>query len=196
MLKLHNNILIVIIGIAVILLAGCTNSLAATVASPSTQEMPQPAAQQAVSQSGTQAEQSSPQQKPVTGYASSDGSSSSEPAEVKDRVDVIYFHMNQRCVTCLCFEEHINSVMEKYFSSALASGKLTYRVFNAQSPQNAEIAHKYGAVGSQLFVNTITGGEDHIEDIANIWYWNCRNNPKGFDLNVKNTIEKQLQVLD
>jgi hypothetical protein len=115
-------------------------------------------------------------------------------AEPVNRVDVIYFHVNQRCVTCLCFEEHVNNVIDKYFGNDIASGKLTYRVLNAQLPQNAAIAQKYGVVGSQLFINTISNGVDNIENISKIWDWNCRNNPQGFELKVKNTIEARLNV--
>ena len=111
-----------------------------------------------------------------------------------NRVDVIYFHVNQRCVTCLCFEEHVNNVINKYFNDAIKSGKLTYQVLNAQLPQNDEIAKKYQVVGSQLFINTITNGVDSIEDISKIWEWNCRNNPQGFELKVKNAIEARLKV--
>lgn len=124
-----------------------------------------------------------------------DATGSKSPSLPANRVDVIYFHVNQRCVTCLCFEDHINNVIEKYFQDAIASGKLTYRVLNAQTPQNTEIAKEYGAVGSQLFINTITDGKDHIEDIDTIWYWNCRNNPQGFELKVKNAIELRLKGL-
>ncbi|MBN1376282.1 MAG: hypothetical protein JXA01_09015 [Dehalococcoidia bacterium] len=182
------------LGIAVLILAGCASAPSSPVSSPA-QEMSQPALNQPDEQSG----RSAPQQNSALGNGSSDNISSSggnTSAEEVNRIDVVYFHVNQRCVTCLCFEEHINSVIEKYFTNAIESEKLTYRVLNAQIPQNAEIAGKYGAVGSQLFINTITGGEDHIEDIANIWYWNCRNNPKAFELKVRSVIEQQLKVLD
>ena len=100
--------------------------------------------------------------------------------------------MNQRCPTCLCFEERINTVIEKYFSDAITSGKLTYKVVNAQDPLNGSFAKKFKAVGSQLFINTIVNGFDNIEDIQDIWNWDCRNNRPGFDLKVKNVIEQRL----
>ena len=103
--------------------------------------------------------------------------------------------MNQRCPTCLCFEERINTVIETYFSEQLNSGKLTYKVLNAQEAQNAAFAKKWGAVGSQLFINTVINGFDNIEDIQDIWNWDCRTNKPGFDLKVKNAIEQRLKGL-
>jgi hypothetical protein len=112
-----------------------------------------------------------------------------------NRVDVIYFHVNQRCVTCLCFEQHINTVIETYFQDAINSGKLTYRVLNLQKAENAAIARKYGAVGSQMFMNVVIKGVDNIEDIQSIWNWKCPGDPRGFELRVKNIIEQSLQEL-
>jgi hypothetical protein len=109
------------------------------------------------------------------------------------RVDVIYFHMNQRCPTCLCFEERVNSVIEANYGDAIKSGSLTYRVLNAQQQQNAAIVKKYGVVGSQLFINTVVNGEDHIEDIKDIWNWNCRGSAAVFDRNVRSVIDFSLK---
>lgn len=112
-----------------------------------------------------------------------------------NRVDVIYFHVNQRCPTCMCFEQRVNYVIATHFTEAISSGKLTYRVLNAQQEQNAATARKYGAVGSQLFVNTVTNGQDSIKDIQEIWNWNCRYSTPDFDSKVKSTIEKSLEGL-
>jgi len=107
-------------------------------------------------------------------------------------VDVVYFHATQRCVTCLCFEEHINTVMERYFQDALQSGRLTYRVLDVQKSENKELARKYGAVGSQLFINVIKDGVDNITDIQEIWDWGCRSKPLEFERKIRQAIEKGL----
>ena len=112
-----------------------------------------------------------------------------------NRIDVIYFHVNQRCPTCLCFEERVNHVIEADFSDAIISGRLTYKVLNAQQEQNAAIAKKYGAVASQLFINTVVNGKDNIKDIQDIWNWNCRGDAPIFDRKVRNVIEDSLKGL-
>ena len=115
--------------------------------------------------------------------------------ELTTRVDVIYSHMNQRCVTCLCFEEQINGLITKNFSDAIASGKLTYKVVNAQDTSNRAFAQKFKAVGSQLFINTVVNGFDNIEDIQAIWDWDCRNSQGSFDQKVKEAIEARLKSI-
>jgi hypothetical protein len=116
-----------------------------------------------------------------------------EPLNLLNRVDVVYFHRPQRCPTCLCFEERIRYVVNTYFQNELKSGKMTFGVYDIGDSKNADIVKKYGAVGSQLFINTVNDGTDHITDIQDIWSWSCRTNKEGFDQQVKSVIEQSLE---
>lgn len=69
---------------------------------------------------------------------------------------------------------------------------MTFGVYDIGDKQNADIAHKYGAVGSQLFINTVRGGTEDIKDIQDIWSWNCRGDKAGFDQKVRNLIQQSL----
>jgi hypothetical protein len=119
-----------------------------------------------------------------------------ETPNFMDRVDVAYFHRPQRCPTCLCFEERIRYVMSTYFQNELNSGKMTFGVYNIGDSKNADIVKKYGAISSQLFINTVKDGTDHITDIQDIWSWNCRSDKEGFDQQVKNVIEQSLEDIE
>ena len=172
----------------IILLAGCSGS-------PSKPTTPVQTPVQAAAQPPPQ---SSSGQNPAAGVGTADNATpvAGQPQSLlPNRVEIIYFHVNQRCPTCLCFEQQANHVIEAYFGDAISSGKLTYQVLNAQEQQNAAIAKKYGAVGSQLFINTVVNGKDNIEDIQDIWNWNCRNNKPGFDLKVRSVIEYSLKEI-
>ncbi len=180
--------------IGIILLAGCVSATAISQppakAGPVTQQ-PANSIQNATTDNSTVSNLTTDIQPTL----SIDNSTVQKPALRENRVDVIYFHMNQRCVTCLCFEQHVNHVIETYFTDAIDSGQLTYQVLNAQLPENAAIARKYKVVGSQLFINSVVNGYDNIEDISDIWNWNCRNDPGGFELKVRDAIEMRLQGL-
>jgi hypothetical protein len=115
-----------------------------------------------------------------------------ETSNLVDRVDVVYFHRPQRCVTCICFEKRITYVVNTYFQDELNSGKMTFQVCNIGDSKNAAIVKKYGAISSQLFINTVKDGTDHITDIQDIWSWHCTSNKEGFDQKVKNVIEQSL----
>jgi hypothetical protein len=199
MVAIIRVLIISLLAASIMPLAGCTNTPA--IAVPSTTNAPsqtaaQPAVQLPAEKPAAQAGQPTGPNDLKQGnanVATADQTAVKTGVLLSTRVDVIYFHVNQRCVTCLCFEEHVNNVIEKYFADDITSGKLTYKVLNAQLPQNIAIAKKYGAVGSQLFVNAVVNGFDNIEDIGDIWNWNCRNNPAGFELKVKNIIEQSLK---
>lgn len=115
-----------------------------------------------------------------------------QPQTTQDRVYVVYFHRPQRCITCICFEERISYVVETYFQDELDNGKMTFKVLNSGDEENAVIVSKYGAVGSQLFINEVKAGQDNIKDIQGIWSWRCTKDEQGFDTAVKTVIEQSL----
>ena len=119
-----------------------------------------------------------------------------ETLNLADRVDVVYFHRPQRCVTCLCFEERVIHVIDTDFQDELNSGKLTFQICNIGDSKNAAIVKKYGAIGSQLFINTVKDGIDNIKDIQEIWSWHCASNKEGFDQRVKSVIEQSLEDIE
>jgi hypothetical protein len=87
-----------------------------------------------------------------------------------DRIEVVYFHRAQRCSGCLYAEAGTRYTLETYFKDELASGKLTFKVFNVENKENAAIVEKYDAYSSSLFINTIIDGTEHIEKVNEIWF--------------------------
>ncbi len=108
------------------------------------------------------------------------------------RVDALYFHSNQRCVTCLCFEERITHVVKEHLKDELGSGTLTFRVLNREDKNNADLVKKYKPVGSQLFLNTVINSVENIEDVQDIWAWGCTNKPDQFDAALQIVITQRL----
>lgn len=107
-------------------------------------------------------------------------------------VKLLYFHRPQRCTKCLCFERRVSDVVSEYFQDEIDSGQLTFQILNIGDKENYALVQKYGAVGSQLFINTKIDGEEHIRDIQEIWVWDCTSNTDRFDIEVKNIIELSL----
>ena len=110
------------------------------------------------------------------------------------KVDLLYFHRPQRCTKCLCFERRVSDVVSEYFQDQINSGQLTFQILNIGDKENYALVQKYRAVGSQLFINTIINGEEHIKDVQEIWSWDCTSNTDRFDREVKNIIELSLYV--
>ena len=130
-----------------------------------------------------------------TTIAQTSTSAPATPSQTANRVEVIYFHLPQRCVTCLCFEERLNYVIKTYFTGAVTSGKLIYNVVEIGKKENAAIVSKYDAYGSQLFVNVIINNKNNYKEIQEIWNWKCPTDNKGFDEKIKNLIEESLKSI-
>ena len=108
-----------------------------------------------------------------------------------DRVEVVYFHRTSRCSGCIYAEEATRHTVEDYFEDELANGKLNLEVLDVEDKENAVVVDKYGAFTSSLFINTIRGGTDHIEEVEEIWYF--LGDDEEFVEVVKNKIEKSLR---
>lgn len=109
------------------------------------------------------------------------------------KVDLLYFHRPQRCKKCLCFEERVSHVLNEYFQNEINSGQLTFQILNIADEENTALVKKYGAVGSQLFINTIVDGVENIRDVQDIWSWDCTSNTDRFKDEVKNAIDISLR---
>lgn len=112
---------------------------------------------------------------------------SSGPA---DRVDVVYFHRTQRCYSCTYMEDAARYTVESYFADELASGKVTFQVFNVEEEQNADIVEKYQASYLSLYINAVKEGADHIELVTDLY--TLIGNDEAFVEALKSKIEKSL----
>ncbi len=134
----------------------------------------------------------------VVGYAIANASpatdggqpNSNNSAGPADRVDVIYFHRTQRCYSCRYMEDAARYTVETYFAGELASGKVTFQVFNVEEQENADIVEKYQSSYLSLYINTVKDGADHIELVAELYP--LIGEDEAFVETLKNKIEKSL----
>ncbi len=97
------------------------------------------------------------------------GENMSKSAQLSDRVDVVYFHATQRCSSCLMLSKLTSQTIQKNFAQDLAAGRMTFQEVNVDLPENKNIAQKYMAYGSSLYVNAVASGVDHIEQDTKVW---------------------------
>jgi hypothetical protein len=109
-----------------------------------------------------------------------------------NKVEVVYFHMPSRCAKCLCFEERVTYVINTYFQNEMDNGTLTLTICDLSDGDKAPLIRKYGAFGSQLFVNTVVNNIEDIKNIEDIWNWHCLDDTQGFDTHVKDLIDQAL----
>ena len=99
------------------------------------------------------------------------GNKIAEAQEIKpaEKIQVFLFHATQRCTTCIAIGKLAEKTVNQNFSAELKSGKIEFREINIDLPENKELAVKFKATGSALFINNIYDGQDHIKDDARVW---------------------------
>lgn len=86
-----------------------------------------------------------------------------------DKIEVYYFHRTQRCYSCSTLGQYIKETIEQEFSGEIKSGRIDFREINVDLPENKDVAIKFQASGSSLFINAIKNGQDNISQDTNVW---------------------------
>ena len=104
-----------------------------------------------------------------------------------EKVEVINFHATQRCASCSALGEYSEATVYEFFQPELRDGLIEFKSVNVDLPENKEIAQKYQARGSSLYINAIYDGQDHIEEEVAVW--RLLSNDQQFKNYLKNKIE-------
>ena len=128
-----------------------------------------------------------------TGTTNEEPPTSPNVSGASNVVKVVYFHTHVRCGPCIYVETRTKYNVETYFKNELDSGKLTLEVYDLGDKANAAIANKYKAVGSQLFINVVKDGVDHIKHIENVWMPKYLNDQEAYDELIQKAIRQALK---
>ncbi|MFA6048136.1 MAG: nitrophenyl compound nitroreductase subunit ArsF family protein [Parcubacteria group bacterium] len=88
------------------------------------------------------------------------------PAE---KIQVFLFHATQRCSSCIAIGKFAKETVEQKFPEELKSGKIEFKEINIDLPENKELATKFKATGSALFINPIINEKDNIQEDTQVW---------------------------
>ena len=69
-----------------------------------------------------------------------------------NRVEVLYFHGAQRCITCRAIEANTVALLDSLYSKEQADGKIIFKVIDISKKENEQVADKYEVTWSSLFV--------------------------------------------
>lgn len=93
----------------------------------------------------------------------------SQASKSSDRVQIFLFHATKRCISCINIGKFAKETVEQKFPEELKSGKIEFREINIDLPENKELATKFKATGSALFINAIINNNDNISEDAQVW---------------------------
>jgi phosphoribosylanthranilate isomerase len=90
------------------------------------------------------------------------GSLAQNPATVQTAgFEVIQFHSEHRCVTCVKIEKLTRATLAKTYPA------IPFRLINADDKKNAKIAEQFEATGTALFLyNAKTGKKKNLTEFA------------------------------
>ncbi|MCX6789627.1 MAG: nitrophenyl compound nitroreductase subunit ArsF family protein [Candidatus Gribaldobacteria bacterium] len=86
-----------------------------------------------------------------------------------DKVEVFLFHATKRCITCITIGKLAGETVNEYFQPELKNGQIEFREINIDLPENKDMARKFQASGSSLFINAISNGKDNIAQDTKVW---------------------------
>ena len=86
-----------------------------------------------------------------------------------NKIEIFLFHATQRCTSCIDVGKFAKKTIDNNFSEELNSGKIFFKEINIDLLENYQLAEKFQASGSSLFVNTIRDGKDYIEQDLKVW---------------------------
>lgn len=110
-----------------------------------------------------------------------------ENAKPAEKVQVFLFHSTSRCSSCITAGKYTAEMVEQNFPEELKSGKIEFREINVDLPENKEIANKFKASGTSLFINPIIDGQDNIEE--EVGAWRLLSDKQGFITHLSNKIK-------
>jgi hypothetical protein len=86
-----------------------------------------------------------------------------------DKVEVFVFHATQRCISCVTIGKFAGETVAEFFQPEMRDKKIEFREINIDLPENRDLAQKFQASGSALFINAIYDGQDHITEDTQVW---------------------------
>jgi hypothetical protein len=82
------------------------------------------------------------------------------------RIDVIDFHTDHRCKTCLTIQSLTEEVLNTTFAAEKKAGTLTFRLVNVDEKANAKLAEDFGVYGTALFLHVHKNGKAEKIDLT------------------------------
>jgi hypothetical protein len=126
--------------------------------------------------------------------AQSDRSKTMATNENAAKIEVLDFHTTHRCQTCLKIEDNTTKLLNESFKDEMEKGLITFKTVNIDEEENYELAERFEAAGTSLFLNVIKDGKEHHIDLTNFAFMKAFDEEE-FASELKQKIEEQLKSL-
>ncbi len=117
-----------------------------------------------------------------------------ENQDQQNMIKVFDFHSTNRCTNCKAIEANTKYTLETFFEDEMKNGKITFQIVNIDKEENYEIAKKFKASGTSLFLNIINLEKEKQIDLTGFAFSYVRHQDI-FSKKLKAKLEKQLAKL-
>ena len=111
--------------------------------------------------------------------------------DVKDHVELIYFHGKQRCITCRAIEKFSKEVVDSLVATGVPADELSFKVIDID--ENEALADSYEVTGSSLFLVKYNGGQETRDNLTSFGFGNAKSKPDVFKQGLTEKIETALK---
>ena len=82
------------------------------------------------------------------------------------KIEVIDFHSTHRCKTCLKIENNTKNLLQSDFKKEMYAGTLSFQIVDIDDEENYDMAERFEAAGTALFLNVIKDGKERHLDLT------------------------------
>lgn len=108
------------------------------------------------------------------------------------KLEIIYFHATNRCMTCNAVENNAKSLIDENFKTQLDNGDITFKSLNIDESENDAITEKYQVSFSTLLLINHQNGNDVVTDFTETAFKYAKNEPDKYKELLKSEINKIL----
>ena len=92
------------------------------------------------------------------------------PATIKDKLVVYYFHGYKRCSNCITIENNTTEAINTNFSDELAKGIIEYNVINIEEAENKHFIDEYQLYTKSVIVAEFKNGiQTRWKNLKQVW---------------------------
>lgn len=109
----------------------------------------------------------------------------------KEKVEVFYFHLTRRCVTCQAVENVARDAVKELYPVEVGKGTVVFKALNIEDKSSEADAKRVNATGQCLLV---VSGDTRI-DLTSEGFMNARNSPEKLKEAIKKAVDPLLKAL-
>jgi hypothetical protein len=109
------------------------------------------------------------------------------------KVEVYYFHPNERCPIDQSIEENTLKLMYSRFSKEIREGSILFQVINTDDKAQAKTVSRFEINAQALYIVYWSNGKEIKNDLTHFAFSNGLSNPEKFKTGLKDEIESALK---